>query len=207
MEIGYPKKCTKCSSLSGVTPILRVKPYLKKGTKSRIMLIGQDPTIYRNPERVEYVLMLDQEKGQLRRWLTGLLGVENFQATTLYATNLVKCSFEKPPYTTLKGTMKFLKPYFELCKSYLIEEITKFKPHLVLTLGEPAHRLFINCLDNAEEFDKPMKDAFAGKFREARLRSVKFQYSPCLHIKTFRVAETYGDKTKEFKKSLTSYFK
>ena len=53
-----------------------------------------------------------------------------------------------------------------------------------------------NCIENSQ----------------CRLESVEiddftFDYSPCLHIKNFRVAETYGDKVKLFKDEIRKYFK
>lgn len=203
-EFGYPKECTQCWSFSSKHIELRVKPYFEQGTdKYRVMLIGQDPTIYRDPDRVKRVLMLDEENGQLKRWLKDLFGNTNLNAVTLYATNLVKCSFDKPPYSSLKSTVNFLKPYFDKCQNYLIKELHNYQPQLVLAFGEPAHCIFKTILDNSEQFNSRMKDAFSGEFKKAILRGINFDYSPCLHIKTFRVAETYGDKVRKFKTNLT----
>ncbi len=207
-SFGYPKQCTKCVSLSKDSLSLRVKPYFKKGGELRLMLIGQDPTISRKPERVKYVLMLDQENGQLSRWLRGeVFGEDNFRSLTLYATNLVKCSFTRPPSTARRGAFEFLQPYFQNCKDYLAEEISEFQPALVLTLGETAHKLFVETLDDSDNIADSMQGAFTGEFFKARFRGVEFDYSPCLHIKTFRVAEVYGESVKKFKEGLTAYFK
>jgi uracil-DNA glycosylase len=200
-SFGYPQKCTKCKGdLS-----LHVAPYFKEGDNLRLMVIGQDPTIFRRPERVKYVLMLDQENGQLSRWLRRILGEDNFDSLTLYATNLVKCSFRKPPSTAQQGGLKFLRPYFRNCREYLVEEISEFQPSLVLTLGETAHKLFVATLDNRDSIADSMQAAFTGKFLKARLRDVEFDYSPCLHIKTFRVAEVYGDAVQRFKEGVAAY--
>ncbi len=207
-SFGYPKQCTKCASLSKDSLSLKVKPYFKEGGKLRLMLIGQDPTISRKPERVKYVLMLDQENGQLSRWLRGgVFAEDTFRSLTLYATNLVKCSFTKPPSTARRGSFNFLHPYFQNCKDYLTEEISEFRPTLVLTLGEPAHKLFVETLDNCGDIADSMQGAFTGKFFRAKFGGVEFDYSPCLHIKTFRVAEVYGDSVKKFKQGLAAYFK
>lgn len=195
-DFGYPRECHKCAGCSKAVH-LRVEPYLQESGSTRIMLVGQDPTIARNPERVTHALMLNEKNGQLRRWLVNLLGEESFNSATLYATNVVKCSFDSPP-----GTPRVLKPYFDSCKHYLVDEITEFQPQVLLTFGESAHQLFIRILDNDEEFKEPMKKAFTGRFQEARLKGMRFRYSPCLHIKTFRVAETYGDMIQPFLVSL-----
>ena len=52
------------------------------------------------------------------------------------------------------------------------------------------------------EIKGKMKEDFKGEFIEAKVNGIKFFYSPCLHIKTFRVAETYGQSVLDFKKSL-----
>lgn len=205
-SFGYPTECRRCASLPNVELDPRVRPYFKEGDALSVMLIGQDPTIYEKPERVQYVLMLDQERGALRRWLREeVFGRNYFDSLTLYATNMVKCAFREPP--SRLGGLKFLRPYFENCKQHLTEEISRFQPTLVLTLGEPAHKLFITTLDNRAGIEEDMKEAFTGRFIRAKLRGIEFDYSPCLHIKTFRVAETYGDKLKRFKRGLADYFK
>ena len=103
------------------------------------------------------------------------------------------------------GGFHFLKPYFNQCKDYLVKEIIEFKPALVLIFGEPAHKLFITLLDNRNELGGTMQEAFKGTFEKAELHGFKFDYSPCLHIKTFRVAETYGEKIRRFKIQLEDY--
>ncbi len=205
-SFGYPQQCTKCANIATCEMNLQVAPYFSRGVGRRAMLIGQDPTIFNQPERVSHVLMLNQVNGQLSRWLKEVFGAENFRSLTLYATNLVKCSFSKPPSTTTEGGLRFLQPYFQNCKAYLLEELLNFRPDLVLTLGEPAHKLFISILDNHNDIPDSMQAAFTGHFTKARLKEFEFDYSPCLHIKTFRVAEVYGESVKKFKQGISAYF-
>lgn len=54
---GYPTTCQRCASVSQEGVALRVKPYWRNGSGLRLLLIGQDPTIRRDPERVKYVLI------------------------------------------------------------------------------------------------------------------------------------------------------
>ncbi len=72
----------------------------------------------------------------------------------LYAINLIKCFFSRPPSRFTAGGYKFLKPFFINCKEYLVAEITGFKPESVITLREPAHRLFIDILDAPDVIQK-----------------------------------------------------
>jgi uracil-DNA glycosylase len=184
---------------------LRAEPYFQPGGGMRLMLIGQDPTIRKRPERVRKALMLDDPNTQLSRWLRNIFGVHRFDTLTVYATNLVKCTFAKPPSDSAGGGLKFLKPYFQNCKEHLARELLAFKPEFVLTLGEPAHKLFVSTLDGHSSIPDSMNAAFTGRFIKAEFCSFQFDYTPCLHIQNFRVAESYGDKVKTFKQGISAY--
>lgn len=201
-KYGYPRQCDKCKSLPDIKLRLPV-PYHNNVTNSKkAMLIGQDPYIHKDPDRVKCVFMLDQENGQLSKWLNNILGEDIFKGTELYATNVVKCPVKRESSASQKRVISLLQPCFYNCKDYLINEITNFKPTIVLTFGEPAHKLFISILNNSDSFKDSMKEAFTGEFIKANVRNVSFQYSPCLHIRTYRVANTYGKQVDEFKKNL-----
>ena len=204
-EFGYPRECAICNSSNGFSGNLKVKPYFQKGTMNKsVMLIGQDPTIYNNPDRVKYVLMLDQENGQLKRWLReDVFDQAIFDSVKLYATNLVKCTLNAPPGTNSKDKT-ILQSCFVKCKSYLVKEIELFKPDLIITFGEPTHKLFSTLIDNSASHVYTMQNDFIGQFQEVTLNGLNFLYSPCLHIKTFRVAKVYGEKIKLFKGSLAA---
>ncbi|KUO49805.1 MAG: hypothetical protein APF76_00750 [Desulfitibacter sp. BRH_c19] len=204
-QFGYPTRCNACISISECE--LKVQPYFKNGGHIKLMLVGQDPTIFKKPERVKHVLMLDQENSQLSRWLKGIFGLKTFSNLTIYATNLVKCSFLEPPSLKDKGGLSFLKPHFENCKEHLKKELSLYRPTLVLTLGGPTHKLFRTALDDPEKAKETMKESFSGSFLRVRVNGFEFDYSPCLHIKTFRVAEVYGDSVKIFKGGLKKILK
>ena len=201
-KFGYPNQCDRCKDLPYVKLKLPTPYYNKVTSNKRVMLIGQDPYIYRDPDRVKCVLMLDQGNGQLSRWLKDILGEHSFQEVELYATNVVKCPVKRDSSASLKRVLNLIQPCFEYCKDYLVEEIGNFKPTIVLTFGEPAHKLFISILTNKDLFKDSMKEAFTGEFIKASIRNVSFKYSPCLHIKTYRVADTYGKKVEGFKYNL-----
>jgi len=201
-KFGYPSQCDKCKDLPYIKLKLPTPYHNKVSSNKRVMLIGQDPYIYRDPDRVKCVLMLNEEKGQLSRWLKDVLGEHSFKEVELYATNVVKCPVKRDSSASLKRVRNLLQPCFDYCKDYLVKEIGNFKPTIVLTFGEPAHKLFISILDNNDLFKDSMKEAFTGEFIKASVRNVSFQYSPCLHIKTYRVADTYGKKVEGFKYNL-----
>jgi len=203
-KFGYPRQCKRCESILGGGIKLPSPYYNSVGSSRKVMLIGQDPYIHKDPDRVKCVLMLDQGNGQLSKWLNEVLGENSFSEVELYATNVVKCPVKRESSASPKRVLSLLQPCFDNCKNYLIKEITNFKPTIILTLGEPAHKLFISILDNNAIFKDSMREAFTGKFIKASVRDVSFQYSPCLHIKTYRVADTYGKQVEEFKYNLRS---
>lgn len=182
--------------------MLRVGPFYKPGNSFRLMLVGQDPTVRKRPERVTQVLMLDQPGGQLSRWLRNLLGASVFERITIYATNVVKCSFSKPPSDFGNGGFQFLTPYANKCRHHLAQEIARFHPTLVISLGEPSHKIFRQMLDKPEEVGESMQRAFTGRFVRVSIEGILFEYTPCLHIQTFRIAETYGSRVAAFKEGL-----
>ncbi len=201
-EFGYPKTCKDCFHLQHRIGLTVNGGYYREGNDLRLMLVGQDPTIDKRPEEVEVPLMLNSTKrSNLRKWLSNEVGIK-FDEITVYATNVVKCTFDAMPSMQKPNPgLKFLEPFYEKCSLHLKNEIEMFKPNVVLTFGEPAHKLFIRQLENYPKDKLEMTSAFDGIFETVKLKDskIEFKYSPSLHIKTFRVAITYGDKVKKFK--------
>lgn len=96
--------------------------------------------------------------------------------------------------------------YIMICKRYLVKEIESYKPDVIFTFGEPAHMLFIKTMGYENKINSKMNKAFHGEFYRIIYNNISFDYSPCLHIKTFRVAETYGKKVKAFRRAILNYF-
>lgn len=213
-SFGYPEiaSCTTCTlnpACQNEKFALKTGPYYKDSPNSekRLMLIGQDPTIRKKRDRVTHVLMLDRG-GSIYRWLKDLFG-EKFDNIDIYATNVVKCTFKGDLPTERKeiDAVSFLKNYFEQCKEYLIKEIIAYRPDYIISFGQPAHTLLADYLFKSEpKIPSKMTTAFTGQFYNGYIENedikTHFKYSPCLHITTFRVADTYGKKVKDFKEQL-----
>jgi len=169
------------------------------------MLIGLDPTIKKDPEKVKSVLMMDDgSKGQLYKWLEGLFD-DCFDNINLYATNVLKCTMISKPTSSSAKLKELKKELFENCKRFLIEEISCYKPTHIITFGELTHQLFIEIISGSKP-KKRMKEAFNGSFQNISILGENYKYSPCVHITTYRVAETYGEKVKAFKDRIKKEF-
>lgn len=152
--------------------------------------------------------MLNEEGNSLYRWLNDLFG-KKFDNIDIYATNVVKCVFKNGLPTERKDekAINFLQKFFNNCQEHLINEITAYKPDYIVSFGEPAHQL-LTQLFKSDKTTIPfkMKDAYSCGFLDMYIESngskIHFKYSPCLHVTTFRVADTYGDMVKDFKTTL-----
>ncbi len=210
-RFGYPVQCTKCSlntECQSEKLLLNVGPSYRDGVSNkRLMLIGQDPTIRNKKRKVDLVLMLNR-KGTFYKWLGELLG-DSFEKIDVYATNVIKCTFLGNLPTERDGMKAhgFLRPFFDNCKEHLINEISNYRPHYIISFGEPAHHLLANGFFGCDVGISPlMAVAFNHGFYDTYINYndelITFKYSPCLHVQTFRVADTYGKRVKEFKEEL-----
>lgn len=110
----------------------------------KLIILGQDPTV-QNPEyrkKIKVTLLLNQ-LGGLRTYLRNIcngLGI-NLEKN-IYATNLLKNFFTKPPDQIRKENFEFMQLVAAYWIPLLIKEISVFPNIPVLTLGEPV----LNCL-------------------------------------------------------------
>jgi uracil-DNA glycosylase len=112
--------------------------------KIRLIIVGQDPTVqdpeYR--EEVKVVLLLNQP-GRLRTYLGKVCkGLDIDLDENIYATNLLKNFFTRPPDKINEEDPQFYKKTADYWIPLLREEIEEFEDVPVLTLGEPV----LNCL-------------------------------------------------------------
>lgn len=208
-QFGYPQKeCKTCSHRDIICNACEISPFYKQEGQIKVMLIGQDPTIRRTDTQVKSVLMLTNDKvprSNLQRWIEDeVFGNSDYPKIQLYATNLVKCRFAEQPSNSKEGAYHFLELCFDNCVRYLREEIKSFRPSLVISLGETAHKLFCKELYPPENFSCKMNQDFS-QIIPVKLKDtdIFFDYMPCLHITTFRVAKTYSNKINSFRNNLS----
>jgi uracil-DNA glycosylase len=112
--------------------------------KIKLIVVGQDPTV-QDPEykkKVKVVLLLNQPGG-LRTYLGKVCkGLDIDLDENIYATNLLKNFFTRPPDRINKEDPQFYQKAADYWIPLLREEIEEFKNVPVLTLGEPV----LNCL-------------------------------------------------------------
>lgn len=166
--MGYPASCQLCVE-QGVeqeylsAPIeLKCRPFTPTDTPE-ILIVGQDPTI-RSGEAAT-VLMLDLPRNPVYNFIKGkILNPLDLTLDDIAATNVVKCTFpgNRPPNSIarenrvqlrdesraqgIRVETAFLRPFFDTCKQYLVDEIRELRPKVLLSLGEPCHQLLVTSL-------------------------------------------------------------
>jgi hypothetical protein len=117
--------------------------------KIRLIVLGQDPTV-QNPEykkKVKVVLLLNQP-GRLRTYLGKVCkGLDIDLDENIYATNLLKNFFARPPDKINKEDPQFYRKAADYWIPLLRDEIEEFEDVPVLTLGQPV----LNCLMEGPE--------------------------------------------------------
>lgn len=197
--MGYLASCQLCTE-QGVrheylsAPIeLNCRPFTPTDTPE-ILIVGQDPTI-RSGE-AGTVLMLDRPRNSVYNYIKGkILDPLDLRLDDVAATNVVKCTFpgNRPPNGIarenrvqlrdesraqgIRAETAFLRPFFDNCKQYVVDEIRELKPKVLLSLGEPCHQLLVTS------FDWPiglrLKEVFGCTFLVETLFNV--DYIPCAH--------------------------
>jgi hypothetical protein len=124
------------------------EPFRGRG-KIRLIVVGQDPTV-QDPEykkKVKVVLLLNQP-GRLRTYLGKICkGLDIDLDENIYATNLLKNFFMRPPDKINKEDAQFYQKAADYWIPLLREEIEEFEDVPVLTLGQPV----LNCLMEGPE--------------------------------------------------------
>ncbi len=114
-----------------------ILPFSKadKTSEIKLIFIGQDPTVRRKKSRedIKVTLNLDKENS-LKTYLKEVCDILQIDIEKeVYATNLYKCFFNKPP----ADDQTILTRHFKIWMDFLIHELTEFKNSFVITLGEP----------------------------------------------------------------------
>jgi len=117
--------------------LLPVLPY-RISNKVSLIFIGQDPTVKNSNSRhsIEYALNLDKN-GSLKTYIMKICVGLDISFENIYATNIFKYFYTKPPAQTIHVLKAHLEPSLELLK----EELAVYLNAVIITLGEPVLQL------------------------------------------------------------------
>lgn len=208
LSMGFPGNCDDCIRAKTNAGLFhgeiefKLRPFI--GTRPSVLLAGQDPTMAER--EVNCVLDLENEDGELYRHIvTDTLEPANLGLDNVYATDLIKCRFpdnQKPKLVAENHGMEiedFLLPFFSNCRKWFLEEIEEIRPKIILSFGQPVHRMLI------EEFAWPvpsnMKEAFSRAY-EVEVPIGHVLYLPCVYGHTVAVHPYYKNLWPRFIQNL-----
>lgn len=105
--------------------------------KIKLIILGQDPTVQNENSRkkINTVLNLDKKNGSLYSYINIIVNYLGLNIEeNVYATNLIKCFFKKPPAAENQIISNHLPYWRELLQS----EIDNFHDALIISLGQPV---------------------------------------------------------------------
>jgi uracil-DNA glycosylase len=141
-------KLSKSEIASHIDDFPPPPPFRGEG-KIKLIILGQDPTVHDPEDRktLKVTLHLDQPGG-LRRYVEEICeGLDLDLDKNIYATNLLKNFFDKPPDTMREENPQFFQKAAGYWIPLLKEEIEEFENVPILTLGEPV----LNSLTNSPD--------------------------------------------------------
>jgi hypothetical protein len=128
--------------------LLIVLPF-RISNQIKLIILGQDPTVKNSISRktIKYTLNLDKS-GSLKKYIGSICSKLGINYENIYASNVFKYFYSKPPQNTMNILQNHLEPNLGL----LIKELSEY-PHLpILTLGLPVLQLLTNPDSQVRDF-------------------------------------------------------
>ena len=166
----------------------------------KLIFIGQDPTVRnrKSREKIKTTLNLDKENS-LKKYLKTVCDIMQVDIEKeIYATNLYKCFFNKPP----ADDQTILTRQFKIWMDLLINELSVLKNTFVVTLGEPL----INQLIHTNS--KKVKDYwdYTGKTKSGKNFKCNEPYENYLQRRIYPIAhQPTWNRNKFYKTYLNDY--
>lgn len=175
-----------------------VPPFIG-GNDIKLIVIGQDPTIRNVQQRknIESTLNLNKP-GALRRYIEQICDSLEITIENVYATNVFKYFYERPPADTFDVLVKHLTPNLSLLK----KELSVFPKVPVITLGEPVLKLLTDDIHAKVRYywgydSKTRTSNGAFKFLTANENKLNRTFYPFCHQPSIR-KQFYNDTLKEY---------
>jgi DNA polymerase len=152
------RRCTKC-------PLHRFRKNAVPGEgdkNSKVMFVGEAPGATEDEMGRPFV-------GAAGRLLTTMLESLGIKRESVYITNVVKC---RPP-----GNREPNDEEIEVCKPYLISQITLLKPRIIVTLGNVAGKVIFSLAGKPWNGVTKMR----GKTYKAKVLGLDVIIVPSLH--------------------------
>lgn len=172
-----------------------------------LLIIGQDPTVKNAKSRrnIKYTLNLDKN-GSLKNYINQICFGLGIKFENIYATNVFKYFYSRPPERTMNVLENHLQPNLDLLK----KELSTYPKIPIITLG----LLVLRLLTNADEelsfywgYDKKSKkkirdfDYCKKNNNELRRDLFPFPHQPSI------IKKYYADNVKDYIKFMKSLSK
>jgi len=128
--------------------LLPVPPY-RISNKVKLIILGQDPTvkIVKSRQNIDYTLNLDKE-GSLKEYIFHICISLGVSFENIYATNIIKHFYSKPPAETLNVMKAHLPKNIDL----VIKELAEYKRIPIITLGQPVLQLLTDTTNEVKNY-------------------------------------------------------
>jgi len=183
--------------------LLPVLPF-RITNKLKLIILGQDPTVKLPESRktIEYTLNLDKN-GSLKIYLNQVCNELGINFENIYATNILKYFYSRPPERTMNVIKSHLDKNLELLK----EELSIYPKIPIITLGLPVLQLLAG--DDAQvsyywDYDKKTRKT-NGNFKCCKVKDNKLgrDFFPLPHQPSL-AKKFYKNNLKEYLKFMKS---
>lgn len=176
-----------------------VKDFIGKNYNHKIAIIGQDPGITTKNNRVNTVLMLNDKKSRLYRYISKeILNPLNLSVDETVTFNLIPIQLSSSILKiSQQQKINFYSFVYQLAEYYyptFLKKLSKYQPEYVISLGKPVFE-FLKLKGNLRTGE--IKKVFAQPF-PIHFNKRKFILIPCVHYNS-RFRKPYDTQKEKLK--------
>lgn len=190
----YIIHCEECSNDSDIGSFLsyqKLPPY-DENYNAEVLIIGHSPRVRTTSQGVINKTLDLNREGRLWKYITmEILSPLGITLKECAATNLVKCQTRKimPEDIKIDGKRIFMNRIFEYCGKHLENEISLFKPKLLISLSERVAVLLQKRFSPGKNRFR-MQEIFGTK-RKLIVNDNDYLWIPAVHIPKPKVRSHY----------------